>query len=242
MSDTFRTVLSFVDLYDQAVLDFDYVEWWPERELERYITTGLFAALEPLEYVVCRECGEQSPHKVMFMPGPSGSEMKAYAPCPDCGFVETPLARLQRWRIDVRRLIELAFADLPLAGRRDEISMSRAWRLGKGKWAGAAWNVFFARGLRASDAWKVINEAHLPARSIVFVPIYIPEEDTRMIARPPFVALNQVLSWDDHRLVLDTTYVEDRLASVLAITEGKGRSCPHARCGTSRVVDRKVRA
>jgi hypothetical protein len=215
VSESLRQILWAVESDDLPVFDYDCVVRWEPGELARCLAAGLFSPAEPSRFLTCYECGELHDSEVVFFPHVVTGELRAAIAC-TLGEVLVPLERLQRWQMPIGTFLDVVFAHIERNGPPAEIASGRVWRLGKAKWANSQWNVFFARRLHWSDAWKVFNQAQFPARSVVFTPQHVAELDERIIRRPTMLPLREVLTWGEGpKFVFDHAYVEDHLAELL---------------------------
>jgi len=185
-----RMLLGLADCCDQPGVDYDDVEcWgWPDGEVDRCVAAGILSPAEPSRYLICRECDEQPLQEVVFVTDKATCNVHAYLPCHEVGPVEVPLKRLQRWEMNFTQMMDAMFAGVISAGGREEVVPGRVWRLGRSRWTGTTWNVFFARGLHRHDAWQVIEQARFSRRSVVFVPSRIPD-DPRIESLPIVIPL-----------------------------------------------------
>jgi hypothetical protein len=208
--------LAFVDADDEPIVGYDSVVYWPEQDLQAYISWGLFVSAGRPVSLVCHECPEQSIEDVVYTVDEETGQTQGYLPCYFAGPVRVPDERLQQWRVDLPQLMRMAFAHMDRGGQLEEQIRKRVWRMGKAKWAGTWWTVFFARRLFGRDALKVIREAGFTSRSVVFVPTVTPDPDVRGDIPSPFIPLSLVLSWGPDGLRFDHDYVASQLEAIVA--------------------------
>lgn len=210
MSEVLRSLLRLADADSRPGVDCDYVERrWPEGEVERCVATGLLRPGPPAQCLVCPECGEIE--RVVFIEGGATEESLAYLPCGEGGPIPIPCARLKTWQMSFPQFLDAAFAGVRLAGGREESVRDRVWRLGKSTWAGAGWNVYFARGLHCRDARRLLRAAQFPPRSVIFVPDSLPDDEAREGVTAVFVPLHAVLTWQGTALQFDQEFIEGQL-------------------------------
>ena len=219
MSEGLFKILASAEGIRPPAFTFDDIASWPEGELERCLGAGLLHPGRPASFVTCLECGETE--EVVVVEDSVTKRPHAYMRCAEVGPVEIPLERLRQWETTYEQLMDAVFSGIPLVGSREEIVRDRVWRLGAARWAGAARNVYFVRGLRRRDAWRVINQAKLTPRSVVFVPARLPEEDQRIKVMPFVIPLTSVLSWEAGSLRFDHEYVEAEVSDAVARLDGK---------------------
>ena len=152
--------------------------------------------------------------------------------CAEVGPHEIPHERARQWEASFEQVIDAAFAGIRFAGNREEIVRDRVWRLGMARWAGAARNVYFARGLRRQDGWLAINQAKPTPRSVIFVPAKLPEADRRIDFLPTVIPLTAVLSWESGSLRFDQDYVEAEIAGAVARLDESDRKLRPASRGS----------
>lgn len=224
MSDGLFKVLASAEGVYPPVFTFDAVEQWPDGELDRCVGAGLVRPGRPAQFLTCFECGETE--EVVLVEDSVTKEPHAYTRCAEVGPVEIPLERFRQWETSYEQLMGAVFSGIQLVGNRDEIIRDRVWRLGTARWAGAARNVYFARGLHRRDGWRVINQAKPTPRSVVFVPARMPEEDSRIEVMPFVIPLTVVLSWESSSLRFDQEYVEAEISDAVARLDGKSDEKP----------------
>jgi predicted RNA-binding Zn-ribbon protein involved in translation (DUF1610 family) len=187
-----RTLLRLADADDRPGVDYDYVErLWPAGEVDRCVATGLLRPGPPAQRLPCPECGELE--QVIFIESRATGELLAYLPCGEGGPVPIPGERLKTWQMSFPQFLDAAFAGVRLTGGREELVRDRVWRLGKSAWAGAGWNVYFARGLHYGDARR------------------LPDEEAREGVTAMFVPLHAVLTWKGTELQFDHEFVAAQL-------------------------------
>lgn len=215
MSDNLMRLLRLADYTTVVDCQYDEVAQWPAGELDRCLTTGLLSPAEPAQSVVCEECGEIE--DVVLMESVVTPPFAPYVRCALAGAYRISRERLQRWQMSIHQLIDVAFREIDLVGIRHELVRMRIWRLGKSRWAGTQWNVYFGRALQCGDAWQIVNQASVPARSVLFVPSRTPDADIRVAKMPIVIGLDTVVSWNGDNLQIDHAFVEQQLASELAV-------------------------
>jgi hypothetical protein len=205
-----RTLLRLADADDRPGVDYDYVErLWPAGEVDRCVATGLLRPGPPAQRLPCPACGELE--QVVFIESGATEELLAYLPCGEGGPVPIPGERLKTWQMSFPQFLDAAFAGVRLTDGREELVRDRVWRLGKSTWAGAGWNVYFARGLHCRDARRLLRAAQFPPRSVVFVPDSLPDEEARDGVTAVYVPLHAVLTWEGTTLRFDHEFVAAQL-------------------------------
>jgi hypothetical protein len=187
----------------------DDVEDWSADDLERFVRMGLLQPAAPAKYVDCHECGETE--EVFLFNDRVGKKPRPYTVCAETGPVRIPPERLRCWTTSYKRFMDIVFAEIKLIGAREEIVRDRVWRLGRATLGGVCRNVFFARGLHRFDGWQVMNESQFTAKSVVFVPIRSPHDDSRIGVSPVIVRLVDVLTWKGAGIHLDGGFIESML-------------------------------
>lgn len=231
MHDTLRTLLQSVEYDSRPTFCFDQTEFWPDGHVQALIVAGVFVPLGPLRSLVCRSCGEAPCQDLV--PITHGNAEFVYLPCARCGLSRVPPERLQQWSLHLPALFDWALHDLGVLGQRDEVVPQRVWRLGKTRWDGATWNVFFARGLRQPDAWGVVDR--LQARSVLLVPTPIPGLD---LQRPRHTTvIDDLLSWDGCRFKFDHEQMVVRLRDVATASKRPVKPRPR-RSSRSTAIER----
>lgn len=234
MCDALFTVLTSVEGVNPPLFSCDDVSRWPAGDLDRCVASGLLRPGRSATELSCPGCGESG--EVLVLRDKVTGQSHAYVRCPQCGLAAVPWEFLQTWELTFTQLIDVLFAGIPFAGVRDEIVRNRVWCLGKRRWAGASRSVFFARALHRQDAWQVLNQAHLPVRSVVFVPAWLPKADARTEPLPPIVPLSAVVSWENETLHFDEAYVEAEIAGALARLDNKAADKQHSSTRGSRLA------
>ena len=225
MSDALRTLLRLADAHNRPGVDYDYVErLWPDGEVDRCVATGLLQPDQPTRCLPCPECG--AIERVVHVEGGANGELLAYLPCGEGGPVPVPPERLKTWVVNFSQFMDAAFADVSLTGGRDELVRDRVWRLGKSTWAGAGWNVYFARGLHRRDARGLLQAVQFPPRSVIFVPDSLPDAEAREGVKAACVPLHAVLTWVGTALRFDHEFVEGQLRPTLEGTKSTAAKRP----------------
>jgi hypothetical protein len=199
-------LLRLADYTTVIEIPFDDVAGWPTGELDRYLKAGLLSPSEPARSLICEECGELE--DVILMESIVSPPFVPYLRCGLVGSYRIASERLQRWQMSIAQLMDAAFGGLALAGSREELVRKRMWRLGKVHWAGTQWSVFFGRALHCRDAWQNINQATMPARSVLFTPSRAFQADIRVERMPAMIGLDTVLSWNAGELHFDYGQVD----------------------------------
>ena len=205
MSDALGRLLGAAEGVYPPLFNADDIESWPAELVDQLLRPS-----HPTSNVQCPVCGEME--EVVFIEAAKATEKRAFTRCAEIGPIEMPAELLKRWELGYLQLMDVAFCDIDLSGRREEVVRDRVWRLGKAKWSGASRNVFFARGLHRPDAWQIINHAGFAAGSVVFVPARPPVADSRIEVLPTVIPLTDVLAWTESGLCFDHDYVESCLA------------------------------
>ena len=147
---------------------------WPSGELDRLLAAGLLHPVEPADRVNCGECWRLE--EVLFMH--DQGKTAVYVQCPRCGANEVSSEWLQQWQATCDDLIRILNERISPSGSCTELVEQRIWRLGNVRLAEANRSVYFGRALDAADAWQVLNQAGIAARSVLFVPALTPSPDT----------------------------------------------------------------
>lgn len=217
MSESLLRLLRLADYTTLVEAQYDEVVDWPEGELDRCRSAGLLRPTQPAHSLVCEECGEIE--DVILMESVVSPPVVPYLRCGLVGPYRIADERLQRWQMSMAQLIDAVFGSLDLVGSPEEIIRLRMWRLGKFRWAGTHWSVYFGRALHCRDAWQIINQAAMPPRSVLFVPSKAIQADIRIERMPVLLGLDTIVSWQGDRLHFDHTQVEQHLAIELAASD-----------------------
>lgn len=224
MSNSLTRLLRQADYTTVVETLFDEVAGWPAGELERYLSAGMLSPSEPARSLVCDECGEIE--DIVLMESVVSPPFVPYLRCGLVGPYRIASQRLQRWQMTIPQLLDVAFRGLELAGNREEISRMRMWRLGKARWAGTSWSIFFGRALHSRDTWQIINQANMPVHSVLFAPSRAFQADIRVERMPIVFGLDTVLSWRGNDLHFDHAQVEQHLAFELETRESSPTARP----------------
>jgi hypothetical protein len=210
-------LLRLADYTTVIETQFDEVAGWPAGELDRFLNAGLLKPSESAHSLVCEECGEIE--DVVLMESIVSPPLVPYLRCGLVGPYRIGNERLQRWQMSITQLIDAAFRSLELVGSREEIARMRMWRLGRARWAGTQWTIYFGRAMHCRDAWQIINQAAMPVRSVLFAPSKAIQADIRIERMPVMFGLDTVLSWMGNDLHFDHAQVEQHLAVELKAGE-----------------------
>jgi len=217
MSKSLMRLLRLADYSTRVELPYDDIARWPDGEFDRSLKAGLLTPGQPAHSLVCEECGETE--DVVLMPSIVEPPAVPYLRCGLVGPYRIYAERLQRWQMSIPQLMNAVFGGLDLVGNREEIVRLRLWRLGKARWAGALWTVYFGRALHCRDAWQIINRSAMPARSVLFVPSKAIQADVRVERMPLMFGLDTLVSWNGDQLHFDIAQVEQHLALELAASQ-----------------------
>lgn len=197
--------------------NFDETREWPDGELDRCLAAGLLFPAEPALGLCCEECGEYE--DVMMIDSIVSPPCVPYLRCGEVGSYRIDPQRLQRWQVSIPQLLDALFRGIALLGNRTELAHQRLWRLGKCRWAGKHWTVFFGRALHCRDACGLLRVADFPPQSVLFVPSMLPVTDHGIEQMPPVIGLDTLVTWKDGQLHFDQNQVEEQLAVELAATQ-----------------------
>ena len=207
MSNLMTSLLARCDQHEEVILTADDVEEWNERDFDWCLRSGVLTSAQPTKVLSCRECPEQCVESVVYLEPNGVGPAKAFLPCPQCGPVSIPLARLRRWQLDFHKLWEGVLAAAPINWDLREIAPRRLWRIGKCPLAdGRSWNVIVGRMLWRADGTELLRKAGLSRQSIVFVPFPWHRADREQI--PNVVPLCDVISWSGTNCAFDWSHVE----------------------------------
>lgn len=82
---------------------------------ERMEAAGILQAIAASASATCLYCGEDDLRQVTFLADQRTGQKRGYISCPQCGPVEIPRERLQRWSINVPAFLQAAFSTGGLA-------------------------------------------------------------------------------------------------------------------------------
>jgi hypothetical protein len=210
VADLLRLVWDRADALE-VIYTADDVTRWPPGAIDWLSGLGLLRQAGNAVAVSCDACGGDHVEEVSTLESPPGTGIRAYIPCPEAGRVGVPLERLRRWQIDFARLAGMIAVNLQMAGDVEMIVPSRIWLLGRIALADEAHEVFLARGLCWSDAVEVVGKAARllqSPRRLILVPGSVPPLEVWQGDAPRVFPLSALLSWNDSRLVADTTLLE----------------------------------
>jgi AraC-like DNA-binding protein len=239
MSESLVRLVRQIDHTTVVETQYDEVASWPKGELDRYLAAGLLSPAEPAHSLVCEECGELE--EVILLDSIVTPPFAPFLRCGKAGPYRVAMERLQRWQMSVLQLVDALFRHVPLIGSREEVVRHRIWRLGKVRWAGVFWQVYFGRALQRRDAWHAINQAAFPARSVLFVPSKAYQADVRILKMPVVIGLDTVISWNGEALAFDQAQVEQQLALELAASQMTPTSKPLPKRATRTALIEQLR-
>lgn len=197
--------------------NFDETREWPDGELDRCLAAGLLFPAEPALGLCCEECGEYE--DVVMIDSVVSPPCVPYLRCSEVGSYRIDPQRLQRWGCSIPQLLDAVFQVISFAGNRNEIARLRLWGLGKVRWAGSRWTVFFGRALHCRDGGQILRQADLPAKSVLFVPSRPPTFEPQLEQMPIVIGLDTVVDWNGNHLRLDLAQIEQQLADELAASQ-----------------------
>lgn len=184
----------------------DLLAWRQQME-----AAGILQTITASPSATCLYCGEDDLRQVTFLADQRTGQKRGYISCPDCGPVEIPRERLQRWSINVPAFLQAAFSTGGVAVRLSESVAGRLWQTGRATWAGRSREVWFARAFRrahAGDATKVLQGR---PKAIVFAPTEAGAASWQAAAGNLVIALESALSLAGGSLAFDLPYVEGRI-------------------------------
>jgi hypothetical protein len=179
---------------------------------DRLISSSFLRETEPGQFAVCLACGGGHVRRVAWVEDPRSGERSPYLPCPNCGSVRIEPERLQRWIVDVPRLLTEVFG---VAGGRialNELVPHRLWYVGSATWLGRSRQVYFVRATHVHSRPAVLAALNPHPRAILFHPT---EHAVRLwgtTTANPTVALESVVTFGPTGLTFHAAVVEGRLA------------------------------
>ncbi len=209
MNNPFERMLRRINfdplVVDQRQLTADCDALW-----DWFLSHGLLEMTVPKQGSLCPDCWELG--SVVCLPPVSPKEESTfYVSCEECGPSRIPIEQIQQWIFDIPGFLATILRDVPRAGMSGMIHENRWWRLGRVRWAGSQWNLYFARDDRRGREPLQID---LPPRSVVLVP-RLPLLGGEMHSKPvAMLPLDQLLTWDGTDLLFDQEFAEDQLAAV----------------------------
>lgn len=193
------------------------------RDKERWnevFSLGLLREMEPMDAVLCEECGEGHWADVFWTePG-----VRACFGCPEAGVIDISPDKLRKWQIDRRQLAALIAESLEIPFAGQGILSERLWRLGRRRIGGRFRDVFlaFTPDAAIAEISAAIRRSIGQAPAVVFLisnPFRVePGGGTDLI--PPahqYFALDTVSAISHGRVAVDVAYLEERLSDSLAV-------------------------
>ena len=178
--------------------------------VNRLAAVGILSPASPARSAECPGCREHVRPTQSITD--AASKVRIFVTCPECGPSTISPDRLRRWSVEFDPLLDAAFSDTGLSGRRDEIVQRRLWRLGRAEWAGKRCSVFFGRQFHKQDVPRLLRDAHVPASAVVFSLLTVPHGMTNGSSYPVVIPLAKAVYWEKGGIRFDHAYVQDQLA------------------------------
>jgi hypothetical protein len=188
------------------------------RDKERWdevFSLGLLREMEPMDAVLCEECGEGHWADVFWAePG-----VRACFGCPEAGVIDIGPEKLRKWQVDRRQVAALIAESLEIPFAGQGILSERLWRLGRRRIGGRFRELFLASTPDAAVAeiTAAIRRSIGQAPAVVFLisnPYRAePSGDGDLIPTAhQYVALDTVSAIRHGRVTVDMEYLEERLS------------------------------
>lgn len=179
---------------------------------ERMKGAGVLQRIAASASACCPYCRMDSMRTVTFLDDQRTDGQRGYIMCRECGLVEVPSERLQRWTVDVPGFLASVFTDGGATVRPRELVEGCLWQVGKATWAGRSREVWFARAFRTERTANMTKPLEGRPKAIVFTPTEVAADRWRGVTNNLVIALESTLSAVDGSLLFDTDYVEGRIA------------------------------
>ena len=178
---------------------------------QRMEAAGILRAISASAAATCLYCGDDDLRQVTFLADRRTGQKRGYITCPECGPVEIPAERLQRWSVNTRAFLQAAFSTAGVAMRPSESVEGRLWQTGKAMWAGRSREVWFARAFRQDHVSDAVQVLQGRPKAVVFTPTEAGAARWQAATENLVVALESTLSLVDGSLAFDLQYVEGRI-------------------------------
>lgn len=181
-----------------------------QPSLKPLLTMDLLQETGHVDFTNCPDCSE-GPLEVFILSNPTSGHSRGVATCPECGLFRVPLDRLRRWRVDVRRFLEMVFAPILADLRMTETIPGRLWRVGNAYWSSRMRDVFFCPRFNAEDV-PTLHTVIGPRKTVV---VLVPTGQGAMKWKDvhPVIPLTSVLSLSGSTFQLSVEGIEDYLGA-----------------------------
>lgn len=214
-----RLLLAAADDTDR-VFDHSETDTWSTGALDAFSRLGLLRRAQTGLTAPCPNCTEPHFEPVIVVEEP-GRQDRYFIWCPESMRVEVPPEMCQGWEIDPQGSAQAVACAMDLKGSPKALVPDRLWRLGRIPWEGKTREVLFARRLGDPDGASVAAHVGAGGRSIVLVPLLVPDERIWPGRVPAAVALSHLATLEEDRLVIDGVALAEIVVHADALAEAR---------------------